>query len=128
MRTWLHLFVRLHKHSLNSMAKIYLDRKGLTLNNWLDSVQDGCKGDVLVLLGLCMLIEKHAVVHLHDGSFWSSLKDYKDSHDETLSKSDLHLIYLGRGNFSSLIPCKTLLSLIDESENSQTVVVGTLFP
>ena len=64
MRTWLHLFVWLHKRFFNNMAKGYLARKGLSLDNWLDSVQEGRKGDVLTLLGLCMLIEKHALVHL----------------------------------------------------------------
>ena len=68
MRTWLHLFVHLHKKYFNNMAKTYLTRKGLSLDNWLDSVQDGRKGDVLTLLGLCMLIEKHTLVHLHDGA------------------------------------------------------------
>ena len=65
MRTWLHLFVRLHKKYFNNISKTYLTRKGLSLDNWLDSVQDGRKGDVLTLLGLCMLIEKHTLVHLH---------------------------------------------------------------
>ena len=86
------------------------------------------KGDVLVLLGLCMLIEKHAVVPLHDGLFWSSLKDFKNSCNESLSKSDIHFLYLGRGNFAKLIPRLTPLHIVDETASSQTVVVGILFP
>ena len=102
MRTWLHLFVRLHKKFFNTMEKAYLARKGLSLDNWLDSVQEGRKGDVLTLLGLCMLIEKYAVVHLHDGEIWTSLRDSQKSHDEALDRSDSHLIYLGRGNFAKM--------------------------
>ena len=55
MRTWLHLFVRLHKQYFNLLAATYLN---LTLDNWLNSMHDGCKGDVLALMGLCLLIEK----------------------------------------------------------------------
>ena len=74
MRTWLYLFIRLHKQYFNTLASIYLKCKGLSLDNWLDSIQDGCKGDVLSLLGLCLLIEKHVLVHLSNGLLWSSLK------------------------------------------------------
>ena len=100
MRTWLHLFVRLHKQYFNTLASTYLKCKGLSLDNWLDSVQDGCKGDVLSLLGLCLLIEKHILVHLSNGLLWSSLKNSADSHshDDMLNKVDLHMVYLGRGN------------------------------
>ena len=84
------------------MATTYLSQKGLTLDNWLDSIQESHKGDVLVLLGLCLLIEKHVLMHLHNGTLWSSLKDSTDSQDELLCKSDLHFMYLGRGNFATL--------------------------
>ena len=95
MHTWLHLFVRLHKRYFTSLASNYFKRKGLTLENWLDSVHDGRKGDVLSLLSLCMLIEKHGLVHLHNGQIWTSLIDSTGSHDAILSKVDIHLVYLG---------------------------------
>ena len=95
MCTWLHLFVRLHKGYFTSLASNYFKRKGLTLENWLDSVHDGKKGDVLSLLSLCMLIEKHVLVHLHNGQIWTSLNDSTGSHDAILSKVDIHLVYLG---------------------------------
>ena len=86
MRTWLHLFVRLHKRYFASLASNYFKRKGLTLENWLDSIQDGRKGDVLSLLSLCMLIEKHVLVHLHNGQIWTSLYDSAGSHDAILTR------------------------------------------
>ena len=103
MRTWLHLFVHLHKH-FNHIASTYLKHKGLSLDNWLDSIREGCKGDVLTLLGLCLLVEKHVLVHLSKGMLWSSLKDLKDSqmHDDMIKKTDLHMVYLGRENFTLL--------------------------
>ena len=61
----------------------------------LDSVHDGRKGDVLSLLSLCMLIEKHVLVHLNNGQIWMSLHDAAGSHDTLLSKVDIHLVYLG---------------------------------
>ena len=104
MRTWLHLFVHLHKHYFNNIASTYLKRKGLSLDNWLDSIQEGCKGDVLMLLRLCLLVEKHVLMHLSKGMLWSSLKDSMDSHlhDDMIKKMDLHMVYLGRGNFTLL--------------------------
>ena len=65
------------------------------MDNWLDSVNDGRKGDVLLLLSLCMLIEKHILVHLKNGQIWTSLHDSTGTHDEILSKVDIHLVYLG---------------------------------
>ena len=104
MRAWLHLFVHLHKHYFDHIASTYLKRKGLSLDNWLDSVQEGCKGDVLTLLGLCLLVEKHVLVHLSKGMLWNSLKDLMDlqMHDDMIKKMDLHMVYLGRGNFALL--------------------------
>ena len=128
MRTWLHLFVRLHKKYFNTMAKTYLTRKGLSLDNWLDSVHDGRKGDVLTLLGRCMLIEKHALVHLHDGAIWTSLRDSQNSHDEALDRSDIHLIYLGRGNFAKMSARGVPLLISENTPTSQSLVIGTLFP
>ena len=104
MRTWLHLFIYLHKQYFNTIASTYLKHKGLSLDNWLDGIQDGCKGNILSLLGLCLLVEKHVLVHLSNGMLWSSLKNSMDLHlhDDMLKKVDLHMVYLGRGNFTLL--------------------------
>ena len=91
-------------------------------------MQDGRKGDVLTLLGLCMLIEKHALVHLHDGAIWTSLRDSQNSHDEALDRSDIHLIYLGRGNFAKMSTQDVPLLIAENTPTSQSIVIGTLFP
>ena len=128
MRTWLHLFVRLHKQYFNSLAAMYLNHKGLTLDNWLNSMHDGCKGGVLALMGLCLLIEKHEMVHLKGGTTWTSLKVIPALHDEMIEQVDLHLVYLGRGNFVRLQNCSTPLQVVASSKKSETVVIGTFEP
>ena len=74
-----------------------------------------------------MLIEKHAVVHLHGGSIWTSLRDSQNQHDEALNRSDIHLIYLGRGNFAKLTAHEMPLDVVEETPNSQSIVIGSLF-
>ena len=128
MRTWLHLFVQLHKQYFNSLAATYLNRKGLTLDNWLDSMHDGHKCDVLALMRLCLLIEKHVIVHLKGGTIWTSLKVIPTTHDEMIKQVDLHLVYLGRGNFVRLQNCSTPLQVVEYSKKSETVVIGTFVP
>ena len=128
MRTWLHLFVRLHKQYFNSLAATYLNRNGLTLVNCLDSMHDGHKGDILALMGLCLFIEKHVMVHLKGGTIWTSLKVILATHDEMLKQVDLHLVYLGRGNFVRLQNPSTPLQIVESSKKSETVVIGTIVP
>ena len=53
MRTWLHLFVRMHHKYFNRLGMT--DSKGLTLDTWMDGIIEGRKDDVLVLYGLCLL-------------------------------------------------------------------------
>ena len=75
-----------------------------------------------------MLIEKHALVHLHDGAIWTSLRDSQNSHDEALDRSDIHLIYLGRGNFAKMSTRDVPLLIAENTPTSQSLVIGTLFP
>ena len=65
-------------------------------------MHDGHKGDVLPLMGLCLLIEKHVMVPLQGGTIWTSLKVILVMHDEMIKQVDLHLVYLGRGYFVRL--------------------------
>ena len=128
MRTWFHLFVRLHKRYFTTLASNYFKRKGLTLENWLDSVHDGRKGDVLALFSLCMLVEKHVLVHLHNNQIWTSLQDSEDSHDVIMSNVDIHLVYLGRGNFALLQKRESALQIVHRSPDVDSIVVGTFIP
>ena len=51
----------------------YLASEVLTFDNWTDSIGEGHKDDILVLYGLCMMLSKHALVHLHDGVIWTTM-------------------------------------------------------
>ena len=75
----------------------------MTLNTWLDGILDGRKGDVLVLHGLCLLMEWHTWVHLNDGKVWTSLRNLPKSHEEVMDQCNLHLTYLGQGIYAILM-------------------------
>ena len=94
----------------------------------MHSVHDGHKGDLLELMGLCPLIEKHVMVHLKGGTIWTSLKVIPTTHDEIIKQVDLHLVYIGRGNFVRLQNCSTPLQVVASSKKSETVVIGTFMP
>ena len=101
---------------------------GLTLENWLDSVHDGRQGDVLALLSLCMLVGKHVLVHLHNSQTWTSLYDSAGLHDAILSKVDIHLVYLGRGNFALLQKRESELQIVHRSPDVESIVISTFIP
>ena len=84
-------------------ASKILALKVLTFDNWTDSVSEGRKRDILALCGLCMLFEKHAVVHLHNGVAWLTLVELSAEHTQDTEKCDVHLCYLGRGLFVELV-------------------------
>ena len=86
------------------------------------------KGDVLALLSLCMLVEKHVLVHLHNNQIWTSLRDSEDSLDVIMSKVDIHLVYLGRGNFALLQKRENALQIAHRSPEIDSIVIGTFIP
>ena len=57
MRTWLHLFARMYHKIFTTLSAKYFNSKGMTLNTWMEGIINEHKGDVLVLHGLCLLIE-----------------------------------------------------------------------
>ena len=76
-----------------TVGEEYLNRKRLTFDLWRESIKDGRKGDVLVLLGLNYLMGSHTMVHLHGNRVWTTLQD-KLNHDEMVLKCDFHLVYV----------------------------------
>ena len=76
-------------------ARRYLASKGLAFDNWMTSITDGMKGDILVLYTLCMLFDKHAIEHLRHGMVWSTLADLSQDHYADIQKCELHLCYVG---------------------------------
>ena len=106
-----------NKHNFQIRVAKYLASKVLSYENWLDSISDGRKGDVLALYGLCLLFSKHAVVHLHNDLVWSTLASLSNNHLEDLQKLDIHLCYIGRGLFMELVQCDIPLQILDDKLN-----------
>ena len=75
-----------------------------------------------------MLVEKHVLVHLHNKQIWTSLQDSEDSHDVIMSKVDIHLVYLGRGNFALLQKRENALQIAHRSPEIDSIVIGTFIP
>ena len=55
MQTWLKLYVDMYQHQFKRMGEEYLKLKVLDFDLWCDSTKDGCKGDIMDLLGLIIL-------------------------------------------------------------------------
>ena len=125
MRTWLKLYADMYKRQFMTVGEEYLNRKRLTFDLWRESIKDGCKGVVLVLLGLNYLMGSHTMVHLHGNRLWTTLHD-KLNHDEMELKCDFHLVYLGRGIFAELCKCAEPLVEIEGDANVMSLVIGTL--
>ena len=68
------------------------------------------------------------MVHLKGGTIWTSLKVAPATYDKMIKQVDLHLVYLGRGNFVRLQNCSTPLQVVASSEKSETVVIDTFVP
>ena len=91
-------FVCRYQKRLEPCVKEYLDSKKLTLDNWLNSVKNSRRGDILYVYFLSMVTG----MHLKHGLIWSTLKLVPILHDELMSRCNLHIVYLGFGIFLHL--------------------------
>ena len=80
IRQWLKLYAISNKRNLEKRANRYLSSKGFAFNNWATSIMDGMKGDIFVLYTLCLLFNKHAIVHLSKGYIWTTLDLLSNDH------------------------------------------------
>ena len=93
----------------------------------MEAINEGCKGDVLTLYGLSLLADVHTFIHLHNGQFWTTLKNVPSTHEETLRKCKVHALYLGRGLFVELMEWNIPLQIIDNPDPKVTsIVIGEL--
>ena len=96
MRRWLKFFVTTVYPKNFEVARCHcLMPKGLTLDIWADSIEDGWKGDFLALYGLNLMLDMHTVVHLRNDRLWTTFKDQSLSHDELVRILQLPLSLLG---------------------------------
>ena len=103
MRRWLRVHVLTHKHQIAIFAKDYLNSKWLDIITWLTGPKTGKRADVLALFLLCKIMKSHCFVHLKDSQYWTSLEETPVDHDTLLQKCNLHLAYLGCGNYAQLL-------------------------
>ena len=102
LRRYLAYYVNLYPNQITQKVNNYLESKKLTLDEWLKSVKDGRRGDILCVFLLSMVTASHTVVHLRHNKVWSTLKDKPVSHDEQIQQCDKHLVYLVLGIFLQL--------------------------
>ena len=100
--------------------------KGLMLDIWADSIEDGRKGDFVVLYGLNLMLDTHTLMHLQNNRLWMTCKDQSLNHDGLLKICTFHLVYLGRGLFVELTERKRPLIVAKESEDRKSIVIGEL--
>ena len=62
-------------------------------------------------------------IHLHNGQFWSTLKNVPSTHDETLQKCKVHALYLGRGLFVELREREVPLQIIDNPDPKVILII-----
>ena len=122
-----------------------MELKKLSIEDWALSVKLNRRGDILSLFTLCALTSHHAMVHLRNGNLWTTV-DTSESydHDELLSICDIHLAYIGNGQFVELrrkiepsdtigITCKMVMPLAGDigttssaNENNSQSTTSTL--
>ena len=125
MQTWLKLYVGMYWCQFKRVGEEYLKLKVLDFDLWHDSIKDGHKGDIMVLLGLNYLMGMHTMVHLSGNRVWSTLLGNL-THDELLNRCDFHLHYLGRGTNAELVKCSEPLAEVSDQDDTLSFVVGTL--
>ena len=103
-RSWLGFFITVHHRFFAGRASMYLKSKELKLDEWMESVKQGCRGDTLALYGLCLLTDSHCVVHLSRNRLWCSLSEPPEDHKTLMKQCEIHLCYLGNGIFVQLLP------------------------
>ena len=72
------------------------------LKEWLKSVTEGRRGNILCVYLLSMATETHTAIHLSNNRVWSTLEVMPTSHDDLMQQCNKHLVYLGLGVFLQL--------------------------
>ena len=127
MRRWLKFFMTtVYPRNFEVAGHYCLMPKGLTLDIWVDGIEDGCKGDFLALYSLNLMLDMHTVVHLRNDRLWTTFKDQSLSHDELLRICNFHLVYLGQGLFVELTERIRSLAIVEENADTKSVVIGEL--
>ena len=127
IRRWLyHFMVEVYPKNFAGIGSSYFQSKGLSFQEWAAGILTVIKADFFALYGLCLLTERHAVVHLKDGKIWTSLKNPPNDHDKILEMCQLHLVYLGRNLFVELTKRLNPIQIIESNEDVKVISLGGL--
>ena len=127
IRRWLHHFmVEVYPKNFAGIGSSYFQSKGLNFQEWAAGILTDIKADFFALYGLCLLTERHAVIHLKDGKIWTSLKNPLNDHDKILEMCQLHLVYLGRNLFVELTKRLNPIQIIESNEDVKVISLGGL--
>ena len=88
----------MHKCFVINLSKDYLKNQDIKLSEWLTSTRTDGKADALTLFILCLAMDTHCFIHTKSG-YWTTLKDDPKDHLEYTQCCNLHLSFLGSGNF-----------------------------
>ena len=126
-RRWLyHFMVEVFPKNFAGIGSTYFQSKGLSFQQWAAGILGNIKADFFALYGLCLLTDKHVVVHLKDGKIWTSLKNPRDDHDKILEMCQFHLVYLGRNLFVELTKRLNPIQIIESSDDVKVISLGEL--
>ena len=129
LRRYIAYYVNLYPKQITQKASNYLDSKKLTLDEWLKSVKEGRRGDLLCVYLLSMATGSHTAVHMRNNKVWSTLKDMPTSHDELIHQCEKHLVYLGLGVFLQLkerVTVDILGTITGQDPKTQKLLVASV--
>ena len=98
MRQWVQVFVLTHKRFVINLSKDYLKNQNMKPSEWLANTRTDGKADALSLFILCLTMDTHCFIHTKSG-YLTTLKDDPQDHLEYTQCCNLHLSFLGSGNF-----------------------------
>ena len=98
MRQWVQVFILMHKHFVINLSEDYLENQCIKLSEWLTSTRTDGKADALTLFILFLAMDTHCFTHTESG-YLTTLKDDPQDHLEYTQCCNLHLSFLGSGNF-----------------------------
>ena len=113
---------------------MYLKSKGLKIPTWLAGVKSRKKADILTIYLLSKVTMTHCFIHVQNNKYWSTLKNELTTHKEFMQRCNLHLAFIGQGNFIQLELRTTLIeyeifgmleSVSVEQVDFKLVVLGT---
>ena len=95
-------FMKRHRALIEPKVSKYLLSKKLSLDDWITSVKNNRRGDIVCVYLLSMVTGNHTAIHLKNNRVWSTLKTVPLLPYELVDRCNIHLVYMGFGIFLEL--------------------------